>query len=120
MVYLERYDSTGIADAVIFPHLTDYAATAYLEDSHIKGLRALIGTMLVHEPFPITSVHDEFLCLPGNATHMRQHYANIMADLADSEVLSDIFTQMHGTPIQYKKLSNNLGDLIRISEYAIS
>lgn len=51
--------------------------------------------------------------------HLRKHYREIFAQMAESEILSDIFSQMHGTQLKYTKLSNDLGDKIRNSCYAI-
>lgn len=63
---------------------------------------------------------DEFKCHANNMNWLRKHYVNIMADIADSEVLSDILNQLYGTVGgKAKKLSNNLGDLIRKSNYAL-
>lgn len=51
---------------------------------------------------------------------MRQHYINILAELADSDLLSDVFSQIHGTNGTYTKLSNDLSKYIRQSNYALS
>ena len=52
--------------------------------------------------------------------HLRQQYINIFAELAESTVLDDVLGQLHGTPCTYQKLSTNLGELIRGSNYALS
>lgn len=52
--------------------------------------------------------------------HLRQHYINIFAELAESNLLDDLLSQIHGKPGHFKKLSNNLGELIRGSNYALS
>lgn len=50
---------------------------------------------------------------------MRQQYINILAELADSNILRHIASQLTGKDMPVKKLSNNLGNLIRESDYAI-
>ena len=62
---------------------------------------------------------DQFNCHAGNVDQMRFHYKETLADLADSEILSDLFSQIYGCKIEYNKLSNDLGDKIRASNYAI-
>jgi hypothetical protein len=76
--------------------------------------------MLVHSPFPVVTVHDEFKCGANHMNHLRQHYINIFAELAESNLLSDLLSQIHGTPCTFKKLSNDLGSKIRGSNYALS
>lgn len=51
--------------------------------------------------------------------HLRQHYIDVFAELAESNVLSDILSQIHGMPGHFPKLSQNLGALIRNSNYAL-
>ena len=75
--------------------------------------------MLQHKAFPIVTIHDQYSCHAGNVDQMRYHYKETLADLADSEILSDLFGQIYGCKIEYKKLSNDLGDKIRDSNYAI-
>ena len=43
-----------------------------------------------------------------------------MAELADSEILTDIMSQLHQSPGKYEKLSSGLSKYIRQSEYALS
>ena len=62
---------------------------------------------------------DQFNCHAGNVDQMRFHYKETLADLADSEILSDLFGQIYKCKIEYNKLSNDLGDKIRNSNYAI-
>jgi hypothetical protein len=50
---------------------------------------------------------------------LRKHYRSIMADIADSRVLDDLLSQVYGVPGTFPKKSQNLGDKIRQSVYAI-
>ena len=52
--------------------------------------------------------------------HVRHHYANIVADLADSNILQDILREITGDEVVVQKLSNNLGDIIREADYMLS
>jgi hypothetical protein len=52
--------------------------------------------------------------------YLRQQYINILAELADSNIMSDIMSQLLGEPVVYQKLSNNLSVLIKESNYGLS
>lgn len=118
--YRQQYERSGIADVVILPYLKDGHQTQYLSDTHLEQLVSLVQGMLAYEPFEVITIHDEFKCHPNNMNHLRQQYINVLAELAESELLADILNQIHGKQGSYPKLSNNLGDLIRKSNYALS
>jgi len=117
--YVEQYERSGMADIVILSHLTP-SNVSQLSTLHLEQLRNIILTMLVHAPFPIVTVHDEFKCGANHMNHLRKHYINVFAELAESNLLSDLLSQIHGVPGTFTKLSNNLGTLIRGSNYALS
>lgn len=120
-VYLERYDSSRVADVVILPHLTK-ENVQYMEDSHIDRLNEICTSMLSHEPFDVITVHDEFKCHPNYCNDMRYHYASILADLARGKALEDVFKQITGVEPTYANAMNGdeLANLIMNSNYAIS
>ena len=114
--YIEQYERSSVVDVVILPWIEDGSA---LSDKHLEKLKVLCEQMLQHKAFPIVTIHDQFNCHAGNVDQMRYHYKETLADLADSEILSDLFGQIYGCKIEYNKLSNDLGDKIRNSNYAI-
>jgi hypothetical protein len=118
--YIEQYNRSGMADIVILSHIKDGYDTMYLSVDHLEKLNTIILSMLVHQPFPVVTIHDEFKCGANHMNHLRQHYINIFAELAESNLLSDLLSQVHGTPGVFPKLSTNLGSLIRGSNYALS
>ena len=63
---------------------------------------------------------DEFRTHANNMNYLRQHYINIFAELAESNILSDILSQIHGCKGSFPKLSTNLAEKIRGSNYALS
>lgn len=113
-----RYQATNMADVVIAPWVTMDTVTM-LSTAHLEALLKILTGMKEHAPFPILSVHDEFKCHPANMNYLRQHYIDIFVEMAESDMLSDIFSQVMGTPVKYQKLSNNLAAKIRNSNYAI-
>lgn len=117
--YVEQYERSNLADVVILPHLNqhnvDLVPTKLLEE-----LSTLIHQMQAYTPFPIVTIHDEFKCHPNNLNHLRQQFIYIMADLAESEVLSDVLTQITGYTGKWMKKSKDLGTHIRLGNYALS
>lgn len=117
--YLDLYDRTNMADAVIFPHVYP-SSVQQMETDHIEALIRLAESMRVHEPFEILTVHDEFKCHPNFCNHMRQHYINIFAEMADANIIEDIIHQITGHFPYYNNAYIGLSDLIRNAEYPLS
>jgi len=117
--YIEQYERSGMADVVILPYL-DFLNICGLSKQHLEELTEITKRMLQYAPFEVVAIHDEFTCHANNMNHLRQQYINIMAELADSNALSDVLGQLIGTTITYNKLSNNLSSYIRQSNYALS
>lgn len=68
----------------------------------------------------LSELLDEFKSHANNCNHVRSHYAYILAELSESKILDSIFTQIYGMEVKYQKLSENLGEAIRKSAYALS
>ena len=108
-----------MADVVILPYLMTTDACEHLSDDHIEDLIQIAEAMLEHKPFEVVTIHDEFKCHPNNMNQLRYWYKEILAELAESEVLSDILSQIHGVAGKYEKKSTNLAAQIRNSNYAL-
>lgn len=115
----ERYEATMMPDIRILDYCQEYELEA-LTSHHLRALGTIVNSMLVHKPFPIVSVHDDFKCHPNNMNHLRQHYIDIFAEMADSTILNDILSQLYGTPGTFPKKSSGLSTKIRGSNYALS
>lgn len=116
--YVEQYTRSTLADIVILPYL-DPQTVKLLSTGHLEKLSKIIHQMLQHRPFAVVAIHDEYKCLANYVDWMRWHYKEILADIADSNVLDDLLSQLYGEPGQFIKLSSNLGDKIRGSAYAL-
>lgn len=117
--YLQQYTRSGIADIVILPYLTK-ENVCFLTEQHLSKLLSIIEGMLQYKPFPLITVHDDFKSHPNNVNWVRWNYKEILADLAESHLLSDLFSQLYGEPCTYQKLEEKkLGDIIRKSNYAL-
>ena len=118
--YIERYEATEQPSAAILPFIQDGRDTQYLSNSHLAKLVRITEQISQHKAFPLVTIHDEFKSHANNCNHVRMHYASILAELSESQILNDIFTQIYGMEVSYNKLSNDLGDAIRKSSYALS
>ena len=110
--YIEQYNRSGLADIVILPYL-DQATVSLLSTEHLQWLANTLEGMLQYQPFELVTVHDEFKAHPNNINWVRWQYKEILADIADTNVLDDVLSQIHGVPGTFNKLSFNLGDQIR-------
>ena len=82
-------------------------------------LLAVLTEMLARGSSPVVTVHDSYGSLPCHCNTVRYHYKEVMAELAESTILEFIVSQIVGQKVTYIKKSNNLGDLIRNSNYSI-
>ena len=116
--YIDLWERSGMADVVILPYINEKTVLMLPEDM-LKALLNITYSMINHKPFEVVTVHDEFKCHPNYMNHLRQHYINVFAELAESRVLDMILSDIYGKPGRYGKLSEDLGDLIRGSNYAL-
>lgn len=117
---LELMEKAHIADLSILPLLT-WSNVMCLPEWIVTKLLSITDDMLTYKPFPIITVHDAFGCHANNCDITRYWYKEIMADFADSDMLSMLMNQLFQTTDGvYEKLSNDLGDKIRNSNYALS
>lgn len=117
--YIKQFNRSGMADIVILPYI-NAKNVAKLSNIHLQKLQKIAESMLKHHPFELVTIHDAFLSHCNNVNYVRQAYINILADIAESNLLDDLLSQLHGKAGHFNKLSNNLGSLIRNSNYALS
>jgi len=99
-----------INDVSIFEFGTEY----------LQKLLALINTTLTRKSFPVVTIHDEFKAHPNNLNVVRQTYIDIMAEIAESDMLSFMLTQIRPDYVEIEKYTPDLADHIRQGNYAIS
>lgn len=117
--FVEQYERSGMPTAAILPWLNAANVHDLPTDLLIK-LKSMLNTMNQYKGFPVVTIHDSFATHPNNVNWVRHWYKEILAELAESEILSDLLGQLHGCTGQYQKLSSNLADYIRDSNYALS
>lgn len=72
------------------------------------------------KPFEILTVHDCFRCLPNYCNDLRQQYIYLLSDLAKSEMLNYILSQLAGKYVGIKKINPDLYLEILNTEYPLS
>lgn len=116
--HYDLYVKTNMVDTVIVPHLTQQACES-LPTEYLKELLALLERIVEHKPFTVETVHDAFMCLADNCDRMRYWYKEIMAEFAESTILDFIISTILNVEATYPKYTQDLGDKIRQSNYAI-
>lgn len=117
--YIEQAMRSGMASAVILDHLNSETIKD-VPTELLHQLKSITATMQEYKPFPVITIHDSFAAHANNVNWVRHWYKELLAELADSDILSDILSQLHGTAGTYPKLSNNLSQYIRNSNYSLS
>jgi hypothetical protein len=117
--YRDQYARSTLASSVIFPYITEDTVQC-LSTEHLQALAAICQGMHQYRPFPLVTVHDEFKSHANNVNWVRWTYREILAEIAESNVLDDLLSQIYQMPgSTFDKLSFNLADLIRKSNYAL-
>lgn len=116
--HLEVTDAMHLIDTSILPLVTAKTANQ-LDAWHITTLIRILTKMLEFKPCQVLTVHDAFRCHPNHGDTVRYWYKEIMAELAESEILNCILWQITGINPNYAKLDPNLADDIRNCNYAI-
>ena len=70
--------------------------------------------------FEILTIHDSFWCSPNHMNELRANYREILAEIAESDLLASILNQITGGNGTVTKMSDRLPQLIRESNYALS
>lgn len=117
--FTEQWQRSGMPSAAILPYLTSTSVQG-LPLKLLHQLKRMVETMLQYKAFEIVTIHDSFAAHANNVNWVRHWYKEILAELAESDILSDIMGQLHGCTGQYTKLSPDLADYIRQSNYALS
>jgi len=70
--------------------------------------------------FDLYTVHDAYFSSPNNMQAVRETYVEILVEIANTDLLSNILTEVRGVPTRVNKHSYNLGPRITGTEYALS
>lgn len=114
MTLWDRYLETGFLSARILELLDETTIQLVELEPVIELLRTL-----PEQPFQVLSVHDCFRCLCSYGDDLRRTYNQILHELAQSQILASIVTQISGKPTKVNKLGD-FADQILESNYALS
>jgi hypothetical protein len=87
----------------------------------ITRLEILIKSVLSNKSFELICIHDAYKAHANNMNVVRYWYKEILAELADSHIMQNIIRQIcKDSNIKLTRASEDLGDLIRNSNYGIA
>ncbi|MER9436658.1 hypothetical protein NKJ04_17345 [Mesorhizobium sp. M0618] len=110
-----HFKDSGFLSARIL-QLLDIDNIGLVSHTHIENLIR----SLPKKPFELISVHDCFRCLANYGNDLRWQYNNLLAEIAESDLLGFIVSQMVGHQIVVNKLDPSLAHDIRNANYALS
>jgi hypothetical protein len=109
-----HYEKTGFLSTRILDNL-DHDNMGHVDPVRIVQM---IKT-LPNKPFQVLSVHDCFRCLPNYANDMRMQYNQILSEIAASEMMTSIATQIAGQQVTINKMKD-LSSQVLEANYALS
>lgn len=115
LILWDHYKRSGYLSARILDHLNS--------QNLAKVDRAIILDLiesLPKKPFKVVAIHDCFRCLPNYGNDLREQYNRQLMLIAQSNLLSDIMSQIMGRHISVEKLDVNLWKKIPETNYALS
>ena len=110
-----HYKKSGFLSISILDYL-DPCTIAYVDRQVIADM---IDTM-PKKPFPVMTVHDCFRCHPNYGNDLRRQYNQILSDIAKSDLLGFILSQVLGQEFSAGKLDDSLWQDILETDYALS
>lgn len=110
-----HYEKSGFLSMAIVPYLDPN--TIALVDRQVVA--DMLDT-LPKKPFQVMTVHDCFRCHPNYGNDLRRQYNQILSDIAKSDLLGFILSQVLGQEFSAGKLDNNLWKDILETDYALS
>lgn len=116
---VEKLHKLWLNSGYLSPRILDYLDEHNIDIIHRGAVLSLISS-LPAKPFTVISVHDCFRCLPNYGNDLRKQYNQILSDIARSDMLSFILTQLMGRDIPVNKVDPDLWIDILDSNYALS
>lgn len=115
---LNIYQYSGMLDVSIIDYINP-SNIGYVPKELLYKLVDTLKRMLELGSSPVLTVHDAFRAHPNHCNAVRYWYKELMAELAESNILEFIVSQIVKQQVKFIKKSNNLAELIRKSNYAI-
>lgn len=115
MLLWKHYVDSGFLSARIL----DYLDNENIIHTGTKEIEALLDSMPA-KPFELLTVHDCFRCLPNYGNDLRRQYNEILALIAESELLGFTVSQIVGRNVTVNKIDPGLSKDVREAQYALS
>lgn len=115
---LDIYKYSAMLDVSIIDYINE-KNVHHVPLTMVIRLLAVLTEMLARGSSPVVTVHDSFGSLPTHCNTVRYWYKEICAELAESNMLAFLVSQITGKRVTYVKKSNDLGNKIRNSSYGI-
>jgi hypothetical protein len=110
-------------EMVLLSHvqLINPSSIRHMDIGFVSRLESLITDVLLNQSFELICVHDEYKAHANNMNIVRYWYKELLAELADSHIMQNIIRQICNDPtIKLSRASENLGNYIRQSNYALA
>lgn len=117
--YEQLYFDTGMISLVGIESLNTHSVKQ-LRRVYVNALLELIQETLIRPSFPVITIHDEFKCHPNYMNWIRQTYIDLFAELSEGRLIQDIVETITDGDMTIEPFNDDIGDLIRKSEYALS
>ena len=115
---LDIYKYSAMLDISIIDYINE-SNVHHVPLTMVIRLLAVLTEMLARGSSPVVTVHDSFGSLPTHCNTVRYWYKEICSELAESNMLAFLVSQITGKRVTYVKKSNDLGNKIRNSSYGI-
>lgn len=114
----EHYKKSGFLSARILDHINPGNVCILGEDS-FEALTELLDS-LPKKPFQLVAVHDCFRCLPAYGNDLREQYVRLLYEIAKSDLLSYIVSQICGREVNIGKMEDGMEKDVLSAEYSLS
>ncbi len=111
----ELHKDSGFLSARVLQYV-DAANMGHLDQN---ALRSLVQSLSA-KPFQVLSIHDCFRVLPNYGNDLRLQYNTLLTELAKSDLLSFLLSQIIGRYITVDKLDPKMYEEIMDANYALS
>ena len=110
-----HYEESKFLSTRIFDYLDDNSINMV----DVDVIMDCVNT-LPKKPFQVLTVHDCFKVLPNYGNDLRRQYNQVLSDIAKSDMLSFILSQILGQKFTVGKLDDNMWKDVLDTEYALS
>lgn len=116
---IELWKKHKFVSVVVINHIDETNSYKLPMEMRMELVR-ILNHMLTFKPYKLIAIHDAFKNHPNYMNATRSNYIDIFAQLADSNILQAIASQITGKHIPVQKYTNDLSTYIRKSNYMLS